>query len=55
MYVLMMPEYPFHLIERRSVAFRKDGTYTMSEKYPLTDRNEAVYYIHKFHKENPHE
>lgn len=49
-YTLMLPSYKFHEIERRGVAFRNNGTYLMSPRYPLSDKDEALYHLYEYRK-----
>lgn len=51
LYLLAMPELAFYKVARYCVAIRKDGTYTMSTKYPDSDRADAIYFATKFRKE----
>lgn len=50
LYLLMIPGYKFHDVERYGVGFRNDGTYKMTPKYPYTDKAEALYHINEYRK-----
>jgi hypothetical protein len=45
---LLATQYRFPEVERYGVAFRKDGTYRMTIRFPDSDKNDAVYYAKKF-------
>lgn len=51
LYLLLLPGYKFHDVERRGVAFCNDGTYKMTDKYPYTDKADALGLIDKYLKE----
>jgi hypothetical protein len=51
LYLMMMPEHSFAAVERYGVAILPDGTYRMSQKYPLSDFQDAQDLIHKYLKE----
>lgn len=48
LYLLAIPGYKFEEVERYGIAFTKDGDYKMSEKYPLSDKQDAIYYARKY-------
>lgn len=50
LYLLCLPGYKFHEVERYGIAFRNDGTYRMSEKYKHTDEREAIAIARKYAK-----
>lgn len=50
-YALMIPQFRFEEIERRGVAFQKNGAYKMSEQYPLSDKREAIDCARRYHRE----
>lgn len=52
MYLLGL-NYKFHEVERYGVAFFNNGKYKMSEKYPYSDKEEAIHHLTEFRKENP--
>lgn len=57
-YLLCIPGYKFHEVERYGVAFRDDGTYRFSNNgkpYPLTDQNDALYHLTEYRKENAYD
>lgn len=47
--------YKFHEVERRAVAFFNNGKYQLSNKYPFSDRDEAIHHLTEYRKENPHD
>lgn len=51
MYLLGL-NYKFHEIERRGVAIFNNGKYQMSNKYPYSDRDEAIHHMTEYRKEN---
>ncbi len=51
LYLLMLFGYKFHEVERRGVAFLNNGTYKMTDKYPYTDKADALGLIGKYLKE----
>ena len=53
LYLLCIPGYKFSEVERYGVAFRNNGTYAMSPRYKDSDKDDAIYYAAKYHKENP--
>lgn len=48
LYLLAIPGYKFSEVERYAVAFRKDGGYRMSNRFPDTDENDARYFAKKY-------
>ena len=48
LYLLCLPQYDFSKVERFGVAFRKDGKYKMSEKYPLSDKKDALRHVAEY-------
>jgi len=48
LYLLCLPQYEFGKVERYGVAFRKDGTYRMSEKYPISDKKDALRHVAEY-------
>lgn len=53
-FYLLMTTYKFNEVDRYGVAFRNDGTYAMSQKYPYTDKDEVLRHLHKYAKEKSH-
>lgn len=49
-YLILIPGYKFHEVERYGVAVLPNGKYKMSERYPDSDENDARYYIEQYHK-----
>ncbi len=50
LYLLCLPGYRFGEIERYGVAFKADGTYSMSLKYPFSDKAEAIWEVQQFNR-----
>lgn len=50
-YALMLPHFDFPDIDRYGVALHPDGTYSMSQKYPYSDKEEAIALVHRYRKE----
>ena len=50
-YLLMIPGYKFSDVERRGVGFAKGGKYSMTNRFPDSDENDARYWIQKYRKE----
>lgn len=48
--ILLSPGYKFSEMERYGVAIKNDGTYQFSEKYPYSDRDEAMHHIREYRK-----
>lgn len=55
LYLLAIPGYKFSEVERYGVAFRKDGTYRMTRRFPDTDENDARYYAAQYRKEKAYD
>lgn len=51
LYLLAIPGYRFKEVERYGVAILNNGTYKMSQRYPDSDENDAIFYAQKFQKE----
>lgn len=51
LYLLAIPGYKFGEVERYGCAIKKDGTYSMSKKYPDTDENDARYWANRYRLE----
>jgi ATP-dependent exoDNAse (exonuclease V) beta subunit len=51
LYLICLPQYRFDEVKRFGVAFRKDGTYRMSQPYPITNKAQALGYVAQYHKE----
>lgn len=50
LYLICIPGYRFDEVERYGVAFRNDGEYRMSQKYALSDKNEALWHVQEYWK-----
>lgn len=50
LYLLCLPSFKFHEVERYGVAFKKGGMYQMSPKYPFSNRDEAIWHVSEYHK-----
>lgn len=52
-YLLLIPGFKFSEVERYGVAIKAGGGYSMSTKYPFSDRDYALMCIRDFRKDNP--
>ena len=50
LYLLALPAYKFEDVDRYIVAIKKGGKYAMSEKYPFSDKSDAIYWATKYHE-----
>ena len=48
LYLRAIPDYKFDEVDRYIVAIKQNGTYAMSEKYPLSDESDAVFWATKY-------
>lgn len=49
-YLLALPAWKFEEVDRYCVALKRGGKYQMSEKYPIENKTDAIYWATKYHE-----